>query len=407
MIKYSKLLFKYINFLLKCKLIYKNPSKKDLLIFDDESYPQIRNLTKRYDHEVLIVRKDNLKKIYFSFKILFLTILNYKGNLFTSYIVSLIILHKPKVVFTFIDNSFKFSEIARIFSNKNKNIKFIALQNGARYEPLEYQYLYKNNFLKINKNKNFYIPTFLSFGSYEKDLYKKNKINAANVVPVGNIRVDSYLSYKRNKKILKKKKQICLLSEHNNWNKDVALNNKNFIKNYYKLYNFTLKYAFEKNMKIIICSKRFGFNKKNDFSSPYYKEKKAFENLIDPKYKKFFKKNNIKRSKDKFQTYKNMEQSEIVVGNMSTLLRESLVLRKKIFSCNTSSKNIYNFPLNDFFYANLNSYILFKKKMNFLLNMPKNIYFKKIGKKIDYLMNHKKSPTDSIQKFLDNELKNL
>jgi hypothetical protein len=160
-------------------------------------------------------------------------------------------------------------------------------------------------------------------------------------------------------------------------------------------------------MKIIICSKRFGFNKKNDFSSPYYKEKKAFENLIDPKYKKFFKKNNIKRSKDKFQTYKNMEQSEIVVGNMSTLLRESLVLRKKIFSCNTSSKNIYNFPLNDFFYANLNSYILFKKKMNFLLNMPKNIYFKKIGKKIDYLMNHKKSPTDSIQKFLDNELKNL
>ena len=143
MIKFPKLLFKYINFLLKCKLIYKNPSKKDLLIFDDESYPQIRNLIKRYDHEVLIVRKENLKKIYYSFKILFLTLLNYKGNLFTSYIVSLIILYKPKVVFTFIDNSFKFSEIAKIFSNKNKNIKFIALQNGARYEPLEYQYLYK------------------------------------------------------------------------------------------------------------------------------------------------------------------------------------------------------------------------------------------------------------------------
>ena len=160
-------------------------------------------------------------------------------------------------------------------------------------------------------------------------------------------------------------------------------------------------------MKIIICSKRVGFNKKNDYTSPYYKEKKAFEDFIDPKYKKFFKKNLIKRSKEKFQTYKNMEQSDIVVGNMSTLLRESLVLRSKIFSCNTSSKNIYNFPLNEFFYANLNSYTLFRKKMNFLLNMPKNVYFKKVKKKIDYLIEHKTSPTDSIQKFLDNELRNL
>jgi len=82
-------------------------------------------------------------------------------------------------------------------------------------------------------------------------------------------------------------------------------------------------------------------------------------------------------------------------------------LRSKIFSCNTSSKNIYNFPLNEFFYANLNSYTLFRKKMNFLLNMPKNVYFKKVKKKIDYLIEHKTSPTDSIQKFLDNELRNL
>ena len=88
-------------------------------------------------------------------------------------------------------------------------------------------------------------------------------------------------------------------------------------------------------------------------------------------YKKFFNKNLIDRSKDRFQTYKIMEESEITVGTMSTLLRENLFLRNKIFACNTSKINIYDFPIKDFFSSSLDSYDLFEKKIDNLIKMPK------------------------------------
>ena len=405
MVKHLKL-FKYLSFLFKCKLVFKNPKKKDLLIFDDESYVQIKDLVKKYDHEVLVVRKKNLDTVFISLKIILLTFYYYRGNLFTSYIISLIVLSKPKIVFTFIDNSFKFSEIAKFFKKINKKIKFIALQNGTRYEPLEYNYLYKKGLSKINNNNNFYLPLLLSFGFYEKDLYKKNKINVLNVIPVGNIRLESYILHKKKIKMnLKKKRQICLLSEHDNWHKEVELKNKSFTKNFYKVFNFTLRYALEEKIKIIICSKRYGVENKNDFSSSYYKEKKAYEDYVDDQYKIFFRKNLVKRNRDKFQTYKYMDESSIVVGSMSTLLRENLVLKNKIFACNTSKNNIYDFPLKEFFTANNINYVTFKKKMSFLLNMSKNDFNNKIDHKINYLMVNQKSTTKLIQSILDNELR--
>ena len=101
-----------------------------------------------------------------------------------------------------------------------------------------------------------------------------------------------------------------------------------------------------------------------------------------------------------------MDQSEIVIGTMSTLLRENLVLKNKVFACNTSNQKIYNFPLREFFFADINTYSLFEKKLNSLLKMPQKKYFSKISKKIDYLMENKKSTTAKIQKILDSELKN-
>ena len=405
MVKHLKL-FKYLSFLFKCKLVFKNPKKKDLLVFDDESYLQIKNLVKKYDHEVLVVRKENLDTVCISLKIILLTFYYYRGNLFTSYIISLIVLSKPKIVFTFIDNSFKFSKIAKFFKKNNKKIKFIALQNGTRYEPLEYNHLYKKGFSKINNNNNFYLPLLLSFGLYEKDLYKKSKINVLNVIPVGNIRLESYILHKKKVKMnLKKKRQICLLSENNNWHKEVELKNKSFTKNFYKVFNFTLRYALEEKIKIIICSKRYGVENRNDFSSLYYKEKKAYEDYVDDQYKIFLRKNLVKRNRDKFQTYKYMDESSIVVGSMSTLLRENLVLKNKIFACNTSKNNIYDFPIKEFFTANNINYVTFKKKMSSLLNMSKNDFYNKIDHKINYLMVNQKSTTKLIQSILDSELR--
>ena len=71
-----------------------------------------------------------------------------KGNLFTVYLVSLIELIEPKAVITNIDNSFKFSEVAKILEKK---AIFIAVQNAKRYELLEFDYLYNKKKVKHNR----------------------------------------------------------------------------------------------------------------------------------------------------------------------------------------------------------------------------------------------------------------
>ena len=56
---------------------------------------------------------------------------NIKIGFFNSYLLSLIDQVNPQLILTFIDNSHKFSIFAKI---KKDNYKFVAIQNGARYE---------------------------------------------------------------------------------------------------------------------------------------------------------------------------------------------------------------------------------------------------------------------------------
>ena len=76
----------------------------------------------------------------------------------------------PKIVFTYIDNSHRFNEISKLRKNK---YKFVALQNGARYEHKIINKLKdKNKSCELSK---FNIPYFLCFGDYEIKDYKNSK----------------------------------------------------------------------------------------------------------------------------------------------------------------------------------------------------------------------------------------
>ncbi|MFL2887588.1 MAG: hypothetical protein ACJZ3C_01225 [Pelagibacteraceae bacterium] len=143
----------------------------------------------------------NINKIYVTAGLIFNVFKNYKGNLLTAYIISLIQIIKPKVVFTYIDNSYKFSEVARSLSKK---IKFVALQNGARHEIKENDYMFKKKLIKRNLNNFFFIPYLLCFGKSEISLYKKCNIKVKKFKTVGYIRLENYLNYYQKK--LKRKK---------------------------------------------------------------------------------------------------------------------------------------------------------------------------------------------------------
>ena len=191
---------KYLIFIIKVffkiKIIFKDPKNFDLVIFDDESIDELEAILKNRKYFILQNRVDRIDKIYISLNIIRNFIKNYKSNISTAYFLTLLDIIRPKVVFTFIDNSFKFSELAKL---KNHKIKFIALQNGARYEHKEYEYLYKNKIIKYKHSENFFIPYLLCYGKYEIDDFKKYNIKVKDFSVVGSLRVSNFILNKKKK----------------------------------------------------------------------------------------------------------------------------------------------------------------------------------------------------------------
>ena len=59
-----------LRLFLKAKLVFKNPQKHEMVIFDDQCIIDLENLIHHYNFFVLQTRIENINKIYFSFKIL-------------------------------------------------------------------------------------------------------------------------------------------------------------------------------------------------------------------------------------------------------------------------------------------------------------------------------------------------
>ena len=147
MTKFINFFYNFCIVIIKSNFLLKSPKKTNLLIFDNESYETIKILLNNYSHEKLVVRKHYINEVYINFNIIFNTLIYYRGNIFSSYLIALIKEINPKVIFTFIDNSIKFSELAKRFNKINKKIHFIALQNGSRFELLENQLLYRKKII--------------------------------------------------------------------------------------------------------------------------------------------------------------------------------------------------------------------------------------------------------------------
>ncbi len=363
-----KRFLKIVNVFLNSKYIFSIPKNIEVLIFDDISFDEIKHVFVNFNYEILQTRINNISKIYVSPRIIFNAIKNYKGNILSSYLISLIQTIKPKVVFTFIDNSYKFSEVAKTL---HKDIKFVALQNGARYEILENSLLYKKRIIDKNINNSFFIPNFFCFGETEINDYKKHKIKVNKFFKVGCLRLENYLKYKKKyKKKIQKKYDICLLSEVGSWSQ--FLNNKELKSKFALLAKYCIKFSMKNKKKIILSFKR----KKTNIEA--FKEEQDFykEFLTKNEYnflkKKFF----LKSSK--FGTYQKMDQSKVVVGTMSTLLRENLRMGGKSFVCNLTNNKIFNFPIKGDYFVKKKNYSYFENKLFKLLKTnPKN-YSKKL-----------------------------
>ena len=126
---------------------------------------------------------------------------------------------------------------------------------------------------------------------------------------------------------INKKHDICLiLEESSGWN------------NYYpgfeeaigKIANFTTKFCKEKNLSLVLAGKRSSDEKIKH-------EKKFYSKFINQEFK-------ILPNSD-YSSYHAIENSEVTIGMVSTILREALALNKKILSCNFTGCSAWNFPI--------------------------------------------------------------
>ena len=196
-------ILKALKTLLKAKYTFEEPKNYNLILFDDVSTEHVKELLKNYKYFYLKTRIERIDKIYLSLRIFLLCLKNFRGNPLNAYLLSLIDIIGPKVIFTFNDNSFKFSDFARL---KHKEYKFVALQNGARYEHKIIKHLYKEK--KINQNYGkLFIPYFLCFGQHEIEDYKRNKIQVKNFTKVGSLKITNFLNELNKKKLAIKKEK--------------------------------------------------------------------------------------------------------------------------------------------------------------------------------------------------------
>lgn len=402
-----KRFFSIIKFILRVKIILNEPKNYKLVIFDGESLTEIKSVIPKIDYFVMQDRINDIDKIYLSFKIFKLFLRNYNGNIKTSYFVSLLQIIKPKAVITFIDNSIKFSDLAKIL---NKEIKFIAILNAYRLEIIENDYLYKKKLIKINLNKRFYIPKLLAYGQCDIDIYKKYKIKVKKFVKVGNVRLANALEYIKKKKIKLKRFRydVCVMSDTTSNAHFLNIEKKNAESGKYvedgAVYTvkYSINYCIKHKKKFIFVLKTNTSNKKGQIDELNFYKKFLTENEFN-----FLISNTTKNKTGLFVSHITMFQSNIAIGTISTMLGEYLGLGGKILACNFTKMKVLDYPIKGICFIRNPNFEQFEKKLTNILSVNKKKYFSKLNKSKNYIVAHDKkySPISLIKKEIMNAIK--
>lgn len=356
-----------------------NPKKQRIVIFDNAGSDIIKKMV-LYEVDCTIYY-DRGEKYYLTLSIIYQMIKNIglvdwkyiKLNnqnklkkigkeLYKVYCYSFLAYVKPKIVLTFVDNSYWFQIISRLY---NRNAVFYAIQNGCRLKYNVTKFLPK----APDPGSKIYLPNFICFGNYEKDLYRKYHHCVARFIPVGSLRG----SYYRNTMGLAKKEikyDICLVSE---WEASIMEEGlypeiKNAI---LILHEFLKRYIEEHRVSFCVAT-RSNEQAEMEFYRSYFGEKAII----------------IENNMEKMSTYLAMDESSVVVTFLSTAAVEAFGWGKKVLFANFAEDDNYDLPQQGIWTINVIDYIVFKNKVNYLRKVNEKKYLNKARHCAQYLMNY-------------------
>jgi surface carbohydrate biosynthesis protein len=396
-----KKIFLNLNFFLKINYNFNNPKKTEIIVFDDESFYEIKNILKKRNFFLLPTRNYRIKNIYISINIILKIFKNYKGNLYHAYLVSLIETISPKIVLTFIPNSLQFSAVAKIMY---KRLLFVAIQNASMLDTSRFKLLYKKKLISRDFSKDYFIPNLFCFGDYEIDYFTKNKVKVINFEKVGSVRLANFLDFLKRKKIkLKKNKyDLCVIPEA--LDSQNLLGGKKWSDSLINIIKFSIKYSKKYNCKIVFPLKR--------------DEKKQFlgSNYINQVYKKqltrdelsYFYQHSVKKDLSSYSSYFCVFQSNLTIGSSSTMLKERLGCGGKVLGCDFTNSKINEFPIKgicNLTGSKFNNFKSFEKRVSKILSMNSKVYFFKMQKNKDYVLKYNKNL--SANSIISNKLNSI
>lgn len=180
------------------RLMWRRPSRSKVVVFDAAGEEPLRRMVLGgIEHAVLPSRREvvNLSPAVLCRWLLALRhcsptdLFNPSrvfGELYRAHLLACLQVMQPKVVVTFIDNSYPFQWASR----RMKGPRFIAVQNGVRFEHDVTDWLPP----RPQPGSRISMPLLVSFGEFERDLYKRHGHKVDGMVPAGSLRASYYLA---------------------------------------------------------------------------------------------------------------------------------------------------------------------------------------------------------------------
>ena len=367
---------KLFIFLIKTKIIFKKPPKKEILIYDKNLSEYILKYIDKEKTCILNTRYESL-----NINVLFHSILKNKfKDIFLNYVTQYIKIVDPKIIVTLTDTDLRFYQIK---SKIKTSIKVIAIQNG--------QIGSRNYFELAKKEKNKKSLRLICDHILvaNKEIIKQyKKIIESNFIVIGSFKNNSSKVYNKKKQIYldDRKKKIFFLSQFYPPKKDMFdkyFEYKNFFITFKKFFSddiliLNLINEYCKNRKIKLYIKLRHFKKSYvQKEKKFFKENLKFKNLIFLK-----RKNNNQNYKvldsfdvtifiDSFMGYESFARGNLV----ASISARAKTLRLKnanfadnslppdgFFWTNKKDKNSVNKILNNVLKTNYNSWNKLKKR---------------------------------------------
>ena len=165
-----------------------------------------------------------------------------------------------------------------------------------------------------------------------------------------------------------------------------------------KINKFVIKYCLSKNLNFLFITKRRS-GKDQEEEMQYYR------NYLSDNEFDYLNKNLMKVDKENYSSYQAIHSSNLVIGSVSTMLRDKLALKGKILSCNFSNLECYDFPIKGICFLKNPSYIEFEERVSLILKMKTKEYFSKIQNKKLINLKANKPTFDYLNSHLDQILK--